>query len=121
MSPTVISSSRVIHAPVSSVLAVLHNPTKLAQLNPLVVSVTQNPEDHDSYTITDKITILGISFPEVYTAKFLFIPDGVDSDVRASAGVRLRNEWRVKAHDDVSEVTETGANNISTSGVHLIR
>ena len=81
----------------------------------MVVSVAQNLEDHSSYTITDKITMWGISLgTEVYIVKFLFTHDGVDTDVQASAGVRLKNQWRVKAHGDDCEVTETGADDIFT-------
>ncbi|KAF8584979.1 hypothetical protein K439DRAFT_1344575 [Ramaria rubella] len=107
--PTTITSNKVINAPLSKALAVLHDPPTLARLNPLVVAMVQDTRDPNLYTITDRMTMFGITVGRqwAYTAKFFFTEDGVDTDIEAAAGVKLKNQWRAKAQGDKVEVTET--------------
>jgi len=111
MSSSTVSSSKIIDAPIADAITLLHDPPRLAGLNPLVVSVTQSHEDASEYTIVDeKISLWGrISIPTLpYNAKFLSLDDGVNVDVRAMGVVKLQNQWRAKAlGEDQCEVTET--------------
>ena len=77
-----ITSSRIVDATVEQALAAVQDPTTLIQLSPLVTKVEQDATDPNLYHITDKLSILGINFPTTYDARFTFLADGVDCDVR---------------------------------------
>lgn len=106
-----VSSSKIIHAGLSSTLAVLHDPPSLARLNPLVIAVDQSPKDPSTYLITDRMRIFGFSvgIQWVYSAKFTFLENGADVVVEAAHGVRLINQWRAQAIGAGVEVTENGS------------
>ncbi|KDQ10316.1 hypothetical protein BOTBODRAFT_58219 [Botryobasidium botryosum FD-172 SS1] len=116
MSTATIVSSKIINAPIADVISILHDPPRMAHLNPLVVSVVQSAEDPQLYTITDKMKLGGVvpmpSFS--YTARFAPVEDGVDSEVEAMGLLKSHNQWRARAiGESQCEVTETAFVDVS--------
>ncbi|KAJ7753910.1 hypothetical protein DFH07DRAFT_959984 [Mycena maculata] len=106
---SVISSTKHINAPVEDVITTLHNFQTMINLNPLVTSSVVDPTDPNTFTVTDSLPLfLGLTAPTTYTAVFTALPDGMDTNNTASAGVRLHNEWRAVANaTGGSDLTET--------------
>ncbi|KAJ7145638.1 hypothetical protein C8R44DRAFT_972679 [Mycena epipterygia] len=120
---SVISSTKHINAPVEDVIAALHDFQKMINLNPLVTASVPDPSDPTGNTIavTDKLPLfLGLSVPTTYTAHFEAVPDGMNTNNTASAGVLLHNEWRAVANatggTDLTE-TDTLTANFLLSGI----
>ncbi|KAJ7157987.1 hypothetical protein C8R43DRAFT_948826 [Mycena crocata] len=106
---SVITSTKHINAPVSDVIAALHDFPRMINLNPLVTSSVVDSNDPNTFTITDSLPLfLGLSVPTTYTATFEAVADGMNTNSTASAGVKLRNEWRaVASATGGSDLTET--------------
>ncbi|KAJ7605890.1 hypothetical protein FB45DRAFT_808505 [Roridomyces roridus] len=106
-----VSSTKHINASVDAVIAKLHDFQAMINLNPLVTSSVQEPSDStgNTYTVTDSVPLfLGLTFPTTYNAVFTALPDGMDTNNTASAGVKLHNEWRAVANPSGgTDLTET--------------
>lgn len=100
MWPFIISRSvhlqRSIRAPASDVLNILQNPDTLFWLSPLIVTVTPDPVRPSSFTITEKLPILGY-FESFTTFKcdLNIMADGFIAEVDANAGTSFRNQFTV--------------------------
>ena len=86
----------VVHAPLDEVVAFLHSPSELIDLNPLVERKLVSEDDPLFYTITDKLNFLGWSFETRFTAQFTLQENGTDSVICAPAGTKLFNVWRAR-------------------------
>ncbi|KAJ7930604.1 hypothetical protein B0H13DRAFT_1702725 [Mycena leptocephala] len=106
---SVITSTKHINAPVEDVIATLHDFQTMINLNPLVTASVVDPNDPNTITITDSVPLfLGLTFPTTYTAHFEAIPNGMNTNNTASAGVTLHNEWRAVANaSGGTDLTET--------------
>jgi hypothetical protein len=106
---SVITSTKHINAPVENVIATLHDFQTMINLNPLVTASVVDPKDPNTITITDSVPLfLGLSFPTTYTAHFEALPNGMNTNNSASAGVTLHNEWRAVANaTGGTDLTET--------------
>ncbi|KAJ6597973.1 hypothetical protein B0H10DRAFT_2222770 [Mycena sp. CBHHK59/15] len=106
---SVITSTKHINAPVDAVIATLHDFQTMINLNPLVTSSTVDPTDPNKITITDKLPlVLGLSIPTTYVAQFEALPNGMNTNNSAAAGVTLHNEWRAVANaTGGTDLTET--------------
>ncbi|KAJ7500766.1 hypothetical protein B0H11DRAFT_1994366 [Mycena galericulata] len=118
---SVISSTKHIDAPVEDVISTLHNFQAMINLNPLVTSSVQDATDPNTFHVTDSLPLfLGLTVPTTYTAVFEALPNGMNTNNTASAGVRLHNEWRAVANatggTDLTE-TDTLTANFLLSGV----
>ena len=100
MWPFIISRSvhlqRSIQAPAIDVLNILQNPDTLFWLSPLIVAVTPDPVRPSSFTITEKLPILGY-FESFTTFKcdLNIMADGFIAEVDANAGTSFRNQFTV--------------------------
>ncbi|TCD71471.1 hypothetical protein EIP91_008851 [Steccherinum ochraceum] len=102
-----VSFSSTVHCTPEKALSVLHDPVALIDLNPLVVSRKQSPEDPSLWTIRDKMKTLGISYEFDYTARHTPHEDGASFDINAPAGVVLKNRWTVeKLAENTVKLTE---------------
>ncbi|KAF7344976.1 hypothetical protein MVEN_01660300 [Mycena venus] len=104
-----ITSTKHINAPVEDVIATLHDFQTMINLNPLVTKSVVDPNDPNTITISDSVPLfLGITFPTTYTAHFEAVPDGMNTNNSAQAGVTLHNEWRAVANPSGgTDLTET--------------
>jgi carbon monoxide dehydrogenase subunit G len=98
------ASSKFINAPVDAVLKVLHDPTAVIKLDPLVHTCTQSTSQTGLWNVVDRINILKWHISLPYTATFRSQPDGVTIDVKASKLVAMRNTWQVKGTKEGTEV-----------------
>jgi len=103
-----VTTTDVIHAPFDRVQGVLRNAPTLITLNPLVVGYELQNGTDDTYTITDRLRMFGMSFTSKYTARVVKSDDMTTFIVRAGAGTRSTNTWKwsVKNGEDGVEVTE---------------
>jgi hypothetical protein len=104
----------------SSLLALLHLPELLIQLNPLVDTfhriksskavLSSSSDFRVRYAITDQIPLLGglWSTRTSYTASFTPSLEGMHVDIQAAMGVTTKSIWSVKSVEEGlgSEVTE---------------
>ncbi|KAJ7194921.1 hypothetical protein GGX14DRAFT_206998 [Mycena pura] len=108
---SIITSTKHINAPLDAVIATLHDFQTMINLNPLVTSSVQDSTDPNKFTITDELPLipsLGLSFPTTYVAEFEALPDGMNTNNSAQAGVSLHNEWRAVANaTGGTDLTET--------------
>ncbi|KAJ7156184.1 hypothetical protein C8R46DRAFT_1115352 [Mycena filopes] len=116
-----ITSTKHINAPVDKVIATLQDFQAMINLNPLVTKSVADPNDPNTITVTDGIPLFaGLSLPTTYTAHFATVPNGMDTNNTASAGVLLHNEWRAVANPsggtDLTE-TDTLTANFLLSGI----
>lgn len=99
-----VSFSRTTKASPESILRILHDPSRLVRLNPLVIDISLDP-DTSVYTITDRLVFLKHFHSETkYQCQFFFHADGLDTEVIASAGTKLTSHYRV--HVDPTGLTE---------------
>jgi hypothetical protein len=93
----------------ADVLAVLHSPSTLISLNPLVSShaLLSSTSTSSTYAVTDTIPVLGGMTSTRTTYEATFSPGEKGTLVRAKAamGVETRSEWKV---DDEGRVVEVG-------------
>jgi hypothetical protein len=102
-----LSASRIVHAPLSSVLKALCDPDLLISLSPLVSSYHVDSSDPDLYHITDTLTLFGVYQTQTtYTAKFTRSEDAMHSVVNAGLGTRLECSLTAKSVPEGTEVTE---------------
>lgn len=97
----------LVRAAPSEVLAVLDNLPAFMRLNPLVVAVERVPGEAGAYRVTDRLRFLGVPFNLAYEVRSVRVPEGLDSDVRASPATRLHNELRVLPEGAGTRVRET--------------
>ena len=97
----------VVRAAPSAVLAALEDLPAFIRLNPLVVAVERVAGEADAYVVTDRLRFLGIPFDVRYEVRSVRVPDGLDSEVRASPATRLHNELRVLPEGAGTRVRET--------------
>ncbi|KAG6842604.1 hypothetical protein C0991_000130 [Blastosporella zonata] len=101
---------KTIHVPSEEVLGLLHDPNVLFATSPLITNIApDSPElSNPSYTVTDTISFAGIfNFQTQYKCRLDWLYNGVDSDVAAGFGTRLKGQYRVKAvGDDATELSE---------------
>lgn len=92
-------------------LAILHSPSSLISLNPLVLShsLLSSSPTSTTYTITDSLTFLGWHTTTSYEATFTPTARGVDVVARAAMGVETRSRWRVEEEGRVVEEGELRA------------
>ncbi|KAJ7028094.1 hypothetical protein C8F04DRAFT_1237746 [Mycena alexandri] len=116
-----ITSTKHINAPVEDVIATLQDFQTMIHLNPLVTNSVQDPNDPNTFSITDGIPLFaGLSFPTTYSAHFDTVENGMDTNNTVAAGVSLHNEWRAVANatggTDLTE-TDTLIANFLLSGI----
>jgi hypothetical protein len=97
----------IVRAAPSLVLAALDDVPAFMRLNPLVVAVERAPGEADTYLVTDRLRFLGVPFDPRYEVRSVRVPEGLDSEVRASPATRLRNELRVLPRGERTRVRET--------------
>ena len=97
----------VVRAAPAAVLAALDDLPAFIRLNPLVVAVERVPDEADAYLVTDRLRFLGIPYQLRYELRSVRVPEGLDSDVRASPATRLHNELRVLPEGAGTRVRET--------------
>jgi hypothetical protein len=102
------AAAQTLHTSAQTAIQRLQNPACLIRLNPLVVDFTASPADPHNYTITNRLTVLGgiLSFLAQFTAKFVFVEDGVNVLCSAAFGTRLHNRYRVQAVDGTVQLSE---------------
>lgn len=105
MWPFIISRSvhlqRSIRASASDVLNILQNPDTLFRLSPLVVAVTPDPVRPSSFTVTEKLPILGyFESSTTFKCDMNVMADGFIAEVDANAGTSLRNQLTVVEQSD---------------------
>lgn len=109
--PRTITSKRAIHCAPESALASFYDHEAFIKLNELVASIEKLPSDNAvaKYRITDKKAFLGVfSVSTKYNVSFQHVSQGMDCEVEASLGIRLRNHWRARQIEEgVTEVEET--------------
>jgi len=101
------ASSKFINAPVDAVLKVLHDPTAVIKLDPLVYTCTRSTSQTGLWNVVDRINIFGLKWPHLsvrYTAMFHSAPDGVSIDVEANKVLSMTNTWRVRGTKEGTEV-----------------
>src|SRR5208282_5730598 len=82
-------------------LAQLHAFESLIMLNPLVVSFERlncclNDPRSYCYKIVDGLKVLGMTFPQTYTANIILLDDGASVSIKASLGVSTTSRWVVE-------------------------
>jgi hypothetical protein len=106
-----IVSSRQITATVDEALAKLE-PDAMITMNPVVHSFTRVPDQSiaapdSKYRIVDRLAFLGTHFDTTYEAVFHPRADGLDIEVSAGMGTRLKTTWTVRGvGEGTVEVTE---------------
>lgn len=112
-----LSFNKTIRAPRTAAVAFLHDPDNLITLNPLVLSKTADHSNPNLFIITDQLVILGcIHTTTTYKCLFTNNDKGVDTDVDAGIGTKLKGQWRAKdGQDETSEVSEEPEVEVSTS------
>lgn len=102
------SFSRTIHALPDTVLKLIHDPNVLFSLNPLIINISVDPANPSLYTVTDRLVILGcFQTQTTYICTLLLREDGIDTEVVAGGGTRLKSFYRVKAGENgTTEFTE---------------
>lgn len=99
-----LSFSRTTNASLDNILRILHDPSLLIWLNPLVIHISVDPCT-SVYTITDRLVVLERFQSETkYRCKFTFHTDGIETAVIANAGTKLTSRYRV--HVSPSGLTE---------------
>ncbi|RDB28506.1 Erythromycin 3''-O-methyltransferase [Hypsizygus marmoreus] len=103
-----VSVSKAIHAPVETVIALLHDTDVLFSLNPLILSVNVDPSNPSVYSVTDRLVLLGCFNTQTkYQCTLTKCKDGLDSNVTANLGTRLKSHYRVQPGENgTTEVTE---------------
>lgn len=97
----------IIQAPPAAALAALDDLPAFMRLNPLVTDVTRDPAEADTYVITDRLRMIGLSFHIRYRARVVRVADGLDSEVWASPATHLHNELRILPEGAVARLRET--------------
>ncbi|KDQ10317.1 hypothetical protein BOTBODRAFT_36419 [Botryobasidium botryosum FD-172 SS1] len=107
--------SKITNARIADVIAILHDPPRMARLNPTVISVVQSAEDPQLYTITGKSMLGGIiPIPFSCTTRYTPVDDGVNAETEATGLLTGRNEWRAKEiGDHQCEIIETASLDVS--------
>ncbi|KIJ48754.1 hypothetical protein M422DRAFT_28228 [Sphaerobolus stellatus SS14] len=101
------SLSTRIHASKESIVKFLHNPEELFRLNPLLTSMTQDPDNPNKWDLEDDLIIMGFKIKSPYSVIFEFNEDGMIGDAIAGAGVRTRSIYKVtEVEEGVCELTE---------------
>jgi hypothetical protein len=106
-----IVSSRQITATLEEALAKLE-PDAMITMNPVVHSFTRVPDQSiaapdSKYRIVDRLAFLGTHFDTTYEAVFHPRADGLDIEVSAGMGTRLKTTWTVRGvGEGTVEVTE---------------
>ena len=94
--------NRIVRATPQTILKTLHDPDVFFRLNPLVVSVTANPEPPHSYTVVDELLVLGcFKTTTTFTCVATFLDDGIECDIEAALGTRTRCSFHIKQGPDV--------------------
>ncbi|KAG6812486.1 hypothetical protein H0H92_002593 [Tricholoma furcatifolium] len=97
--------TKTIHAPPETVLALVQDPNVLFAASPLITNVTPDSSDSSNtyYTITDNLSFGGLfNFQIKYKCRLVKVVDGINSEVAAGFGTRLKGQSRVKAGEDGS-------------------
>ncbi len=97
----------IIQAPTAAALAALDDLPAFMRLNPLVTAIVRDAKDADTYEITDRLRVLGVSFHIRYRARVVRVADGLDSEVWASPATHLHNELRILPEGAGARVRET--------------
>lgn len=101
---------QTIQAPQEEILALLHNPQELCSLGPLYKSIVKDEKEEHTYVITDRLPIVGpIEGSTTFRAKLVPTSDGVQTDVSAALGTRLKTKYWAEGREDgsciVKEIT----------------
>ncbi|KAJ2913384.1 hypothetical protein MD484_g7023, partial [Candolleomyces efflorescens] len=101
---------QTVQAPQEEVLALLHNPQELCSLGPLYKSIVKDGKEEHSYVITDRLPIVGpIEGSTTFRAKLIPTSDGIQTDVCAALGTRLKTKYWAERKGDgncvVKEIT----------------
>ncbi|KIJ33092.1 hypothetical protein M422DRAFT_35602 [Sphaerobolus stellatus SS14] len=101
------SLSTRIHASKESIVKFLHNSEELFRLNPLLTSMTQDPDNPNKWDLEDDLIFMGFKIKSPYSVIFEFKEDGMIGDAIAGAGVRTRSIYKATAVEEgVCELTE---------------
>ncbi|KAK4700882.1 hypothetical protein P7C70_g5362, partial [Phenoliferia sp. Uapishka_3] len=104
--------------PISDALSILHSPSSLIKLNPLVLSydlLPSNAVDQDStittWSIRDSLKLLAGLYTSTttYIATFEPHPQGTDTVAMAEMGVVSKSSWRVEDDGTIVEEGELEA------------
>lgn len=99
------ASAKFVRAPVDVVLKVLHDPTAVIKLDPLVHTCTRSTTQTGLWNVVDRIKLLNWWNVSVrYTASFQSAPNGVTIDVKANRLLTMRNTWKVRGTKEGTEV-----------------
>ncbi|KAF8078561.1 S-adenosyl-L-methionine-dependent methyltransferase [Lyophyllum atratum] len=103
-----VSFRKNIHASPEAVLRLLHDINVLFAVNPLITHITPDPSNSSAYTVTDRLVVLGYFKTETKYKCWLHLrDDGLDTDVLAGLGTRLKGRYRVRAGENgTTELTE---------------
>ena len=94
-----IRTSGVVHCSYADALKLLHDPIAMIKLNPLVTDHQQHANEQDTYLITDKLKIFGITKMQTYKAKVEKVEDGITFHVDAGS-VTSTNHWKLRRTAD---------------------
>ncbi|KAJ7487666.1 S-adenosyl-L-methionine-dependent methyltransferase [Mycena galericulata] len=97
-----------VKAPLHSVLAFLHDPAALMQLNPLLISVSTDPQDPTKHTIVDSLVLpFGYRRQITYRATITLHDEGMLAESSAGAGTTTKSNYKARAvSEDLTEVEE---------------
>lgn len=96
-----LSFSRTIDASLDTVLQLVRDPNVLLRLSPLVMDVSIDPSNSTTYTITERLDVLGYFRTQTtFKVTLTLQEDGVDSEVLANAGTKSKSCYRVKVGED---------------------
>ncbi|KAJ7110153.1 hypothetical protein C8R44DRAFT_884147 [Mycena epipterygia] len=96
-----------VNAPLKNTLRLLHDPPALMHLSPLIVSVVNDPEDAEKYTISDVLVMPFGTQKITYQARITLHDDGMRAESVAGAGTRTVSRYTARAMSEgVTEVEE---------------
>lgn len=104
-----VTSSRqlVLSVPFIEALAVVQDPETVINLNPLLLKKEKHNDDPLCYTITDKLRLLGLwDTTTTFTCKFVVHDDGLESNVEAGVGTKLKGQWSLRKTEAGMELIE---------------
>jgi hypothetical protein len=96
---------RNIDAPPADIVKMQHDLESLVRLNPLFRSIEKHPTKQDHWIISDNLPILGFQTVSTFECHWVKVDDGVDSEVWAGMGTKLKSKYRVSERGEVTDDT----------------
>ncbi|KAG5654080.1 hypothetical protein H0H81_007494 [Sphagnurus paluster] len=95
-----VSFQRTIRASRGAVLKLLHDPDVMFRTNPLITDVIPDPSHASSYTVVDRLVVMGFYKTQTkFHCHLNLREDGLDTDVVANLGTKLRGSYTVNVGD----------------------